>query len=125
MKRYISIVCLLILIGSIILLGCSIEMTIVADMQNPVTITFGGVEETLPIGSSMTVTASIDPPDDPANPDYPQYTYQWYLGGVLIDGETDISITIGSDLTEGIYRLDLEVIKGEVLSSELCFFVVE
>ncbi len=70
MKRYISIACFLILIGSIILLGCRIEMAFVIDMQNPVTITFEGVEKTLPIGSNMTITTSIDPPDDPSNSDY-------------------------------------------------------
>ena len=94
----------------------SVEITITPDMQDPIEISFTGQQLVLTPGTDMTVTAttSADPVD----------TYQWYLGGGLLSGETDSSITIGSSLGEGKYRLDLGVTKGNIVSSESVEFSV-
>jgi hypothetical protein len=51
-------------------------------------------------------------------------SYQWYLNGGLLSGETSASITVGSALAEGVYRLDLAVTKGNIVSSGTLEFAV-
>jgi hypothetical protein len=101
--------------------GCSVNLSIVPDMQNPITITLEGAVEVLTPDSEMTVAAYTDPPDIKN-----EYLYQWYLNGVSLNGENRSSITIkGCDLQVGSYRLDIRITAGAILSSEACFFIVE
>jgi len=101
--------------------GCSVNLSIVPDLQNPITITLQGAVEVLTPGTAMTVTAHTDPPDREN-----EYRYQWYLNGVSLDGENGPSITIkADDLQVGSYRLDVGVTAGDILSSESCVFVLE
>jgi hypothetical protein len=79
------------------------------DLQNPVDILFEGVRDIIFYGSDMTVSAFTSEPVD---------SYQWYLEGVLLEGETGPSITLGSLLEPGFYKLDLLVSRGPILSSE-------
>lgn len=87
----------------------SLEVNITEDLQNPIDITLSGYWEDLGMGESMTVSAAFsDTPD----------SMQWYLNWQPVDGETSDAITLGSDLEQGIYHLDLMVEKGDILSSE-------
>jgi alpha-tubulin suppressor-like RCC1 family protein len=78
------------------------------DLKNPIEIELNGAQDNIMAGTSMTITASTSEPVD---------TYQWYLNADPISGQTASSITIGSNLAIGSYRLDLLVSKGEVYSS--------
>ena len=113
---------LLIFISVVFLLVCcSVNLSIVPDLQNPITISLEGAVEVLTPDSEMTVTAHTDPPDTEN-----MYLYQWYLGGESLHGENGPSITIkGCDLPPGSYRLDVEITAGAILSSESCVFVLE
>ncbi len=86
----------------------NIAIIVDPEMNNPVTITFTGQSASLAQGTDMTVAAAISDTVD---------TYQWYLNGDPISGKTAASITIGSALIPGNYRLDLVVTKGEVISA--------
>lgn len=92
-----------------------VSITIVPALQNPITITFSGHVSFLTPGTDMTVTASTSESG---------VSYQWYLNGQLLSGETAPSITIGSTLANGNYRLDLAVAKGSVISSNHVRFTV-
>lgn len=91
-------------------------ITIVDNMQNPINITFNGQQPQLYKGTCMTVIATTDPS--------PVDSYQWYLDGIIIPGETGSSITIDADdhnIKEN-YKLTLIVSKSVVLSSEYLYF---
>jgi hypothetical protein len=92
-----------------------LELEIITEMENPIEITFSGALELLPSGSNMTVFASTSEPVD---------SYQWYLKGTPINGETSDTITIGETLEPGTYWLDLVVVKGSILSSQGVVFEV-
>jgi hypothetical protein len=92
-----------------------LELEIITEMENPIEITFSGALEFLPLGSNMTVFASTSEPVD---------SYQWYLRGMPVSGETGNTITIGETLELGTYWLDLVVVKGSILSSEGIVFEV-
>ncbi len=95
----------------------SVGLTITPVMQNPITITLSGQESQLPTGTGMTVTASTSSAVD---------TYQWYLNGSALSGQTNSAIVIGSGLIKGAYRLDLAVRKGSIISSEgISFSVID
>jgi hypothetical protein len=83
------------------------NLTITPNMQDPITVTLDGPPH-IPSGEDGTFTASTSVAVD---------TYQWYLNGGLLTGEINPSITIGSGLRYGTYRLDLRVTKGNVISS--------
>lgn len=92
-----------------------IQVNITEDLMNPLSIDFTGVESSITTGSNMTITATCtDTPD----------SYQWYLNGSPLEGETSNSITLGSSLAAGYYTLDLFVTKGHVYSSEGISFSV-
>jgi hypothetical protein len=93
-----------------------IGLTIIPDMQNPIAIALAGQTSPLEAGTDMTVTATTS--HDPVN------TYQWYLDGAPLSGETTSSITIGGELPEGNYRLDLQVTKANVIGSQSFVFTV-
>jgi hypothetical protein len=93
----------------------SANVTIIPAIQNPITITFTGQESQLPPAVDMTVSAAFSETG---------VACQWYLNGQLLSGETNTSITIGSALAKGNYRLDLGVTKGNVISSDHVQFSV-
>ncbi|HEX3044374.1 MAG TPA: hypothetical protein VHY08_06435, partial [Bacillota bacterium] len=90
-----------------------INLIITPDLQNPIGISFNGQQDQLLIGSGMTITATTSETVE---------TYQWYLNGWPLSGETNSAITIGSSLGQGVYRLDLIVTKGNISSSETVNF---
>lgn len=92
-----------------------LTLTINETMEQPVNITMSGAVESLTQGESMTVSASTDQAVS---------SYQWYLQGQELTGETGSSITIGSSLSPGNYYLDLVVKTSSVYSSEGIKFVV-
>jgi alpha-tubulin suppressor-like RCC1 family protein len=92
-----------------------IELIINPDLQNPITITFSGQQDEVPVGSEMTVTATTSERVD---------SYQWYINGTLLTGETGASITIGSSLAPGTYRMDLAVTKRDIVSTGYIVFTV-
>lgn len=93
----------------------NLSLTISQEMENPIEITFTGAQSSLVLGSDMTVTAETDEEVD---------RYAWYLNGIRLTDETDDTITIGAELTEGEYRLTVVVWKGNVISSERVSFSV-
>jgi parallel beta-helix repeat protein len=94
-----------------------VTLVITPDLQNPIQITFSGQEEQLDSGTDMTITASTNPS--------PVDSYQWYLNGALLSGNTGASITLGKSLGEGSYRLDLVVTKDNIVSTgSICFTVI-
>jgi hypothetical protein len=92
-----------------------INLIINPDLQNPITITFSGQQDLLPIGTDMTVIATPSEPVD---------SYQWYLNGKLVNGADSPSITIGKSLGQGDFRLDVVVKKGVIASSGFITFTV-
>ena len=93
----------------------NIEFIINPDLQNPIEITLSGQQESLALGSNMTITATTSEPVD---------SYQWFLNAGFLMGQTNSSITIGDALSQGTYRLDLIVNKGVILSSTGISFTV-
>lgn len=95
-----------------------LTITIVSEMDNPITIAFSGLIFLLEEGDNMTLTSITDPS--------PVDAYQWYLDGKALSGETASSITFGNDLLPGKHWIMLMVEKGSILSSnKLSFYVVE
>jgi hypothetical protein len=95
----------------------SLGMTVTIDYQDPVDISLSGGLASLPLGQSMTVTAtcSITPT-----------AYAWYLNGTLIDGQASSSIAIGSGLDMGNYRLDaIAYAEDRTGSASLAFSVTD
>jgi hypothetical protein len=87
-----------------------INLTITPDISKVIPITFDGYKATLAWGSVMTITAK---------PAVLKVSYQWYLNGALLDGETGNSIIItAKDHLPGSYRLDCVVAAKGVLSSD-------
>jgi hypothetical protein len=93
----------------------SVTFTLHVDMQAPIDLTFSGVQSSLVFGQSMTVTAAAS---------RTVASWQWYLNGVALPGQTSTTVTLGSDLPVGQYRLDLLVRSGIVGSSSGLFFEV-
>lgn len=53
------------------------------------------------------------------------FTYQWYLNGVTLVGQTADTLTInGPDHPAGSYRLDVVVASQGVLSSDSVLFTI-
>ncbi|MDY6935224.1 MAG: hypothetical protein SVZ03_13505 [Spirochaetota bacterium] len=94
-----------------------LDISIDVDMQNPISITFNGQQEPVLENSDMTVTAVTSEPVE---------GYQWYIMGDPISGEDSDTITVGSLLGKGRYRLDLIVRNDDIISSNgLTFRVVD
>jgi hypothetical protein len=89
------------------------SLTITPTMNNPITITLSGQQPLLVPDQDMTVSASTSQTVD---------TYQWYLNGAALSGQTSSSVSIGSSLTAGNHNLTLGVWKGNVISSESLTF---
>jgi hypothetical protein len=94
----------------------NIDITIDTDPQNPISIVLDGYQEQMKKGSTMTVSATTSESVD---------SYQWYLNGNKLIGETASSITIGSSLGHGNYNLNVIIKKGTIISSEGISFEVE
>lgn len=87
----------------------SIEVQISSDLQNPLEITFSDTNNRLFVGGSLTLDSTVSTVPD---------SYQWYLNGSLLEGQTASSITIGNTLPAGHYYLDLVVRLGNIFSSK-------
>jgi len=97
------------------------DVVIDPELQNPIIITFTGAVTTLSKGQDMTVVATTT--DENGNP-IDVDSYEWYLQGNKISGETANTITIGSTLETGTYWLDLLVTKDSIFSSATITFTV-
>ena len=82
---------------------------IVPEMDDPIEISFSGVEDPLYLGRDMTVTATMVP-------DSATYSYQWHLQGAPLPGEPGARLP-SKELPLGTYWLNLVVTGGSVLSS--------
>ncbi len=80
--------------------GGGVAVQVTPEIYDPITVTLSGQTDTLEAGSTMTVTASV-PADTGA------VAYTWYING--LSKATGASYTLGGDLTEGNYRLDVTV----------------
>ncbi len=84
--------------------GSSVSVDVTPEIHDPITVTLSGQVDTLDLGSSMTVTASVPP-------DTGSVEYTWYINGQ--SKASGSSYTLGSDLSEGTYRLDVTVISTD------------
>jgi hypothetical protein len=80
--------------------GGDLSIQIDPDMDDPIDVTLSGQVDEILEGSTMAVTASV-PPEVGA------VDYEWYVNGELKG--TGATITVGSDLIAGFYRLDVTV----------------
>lgn len=86
----------------------NVNITITPAMNSPIQITLTGQKSLLPVGSTMTVVATPSTSVD---------SYQWFLNGVPINGQTSSSFSAGSGLSVGNYRLDVQAQEGNILGS--------
>lgn len=88
------------------------------DVVGDLGINFSGTKSQLGVGTDMTVTGTLHPPG--------AHSYQWYLDGVVLVGETHPSITLGSALSErrNAYQLKLEAMLGVNKSVKTFDFLV-
>jgi hypothetical protein len=78
--------------------GGDISIEIDPDMAEPIEVMLSGQLAELLEGNTMTVTASVPP-------DVENVDYVWFVNGEMKG--TGATITVGSDLTAGFYRLDV------------------
>ena len=99
--------------------GGNIEVNITPEMAEPLTVSMTGQVAELSQGMSMTVTASVAEPVG-------NVIYVWYVNGESVgSGQT---VTLGSDLGIGVYRLDVTAFTADGLragSTGAMFHVVE
>ena len=97
-----------------------VDVAITPDTSKVIPITFEGDRANLGKGASMTITAV------PAvSKQFSSFTYQWYLNGVTLAGQTTGTVTIkGPDHPAGTYRLDVVVASQGVLSSDSVLFTI-
>ena len=76
-----------------------VDVTIDPDLDQPLDVTLSGTTSSIALGGSMTVSASV------SNADGQTISYDWYLNGAF--QSTSDSITVGSSLDPGTYRLDV------------------
>jgi len=84
--------------------GGGVAVDITPEIHDPIEVTLSGQVDTLDLGSSMTVTASVPP-------DTGDVAYSWYINGQ--SKASGSSYTLGTDLPEGTYRLDVTVISTD------------
>jgi uncharacterized protein (TIGR02145 family) len=94
----------------------TVQMSIAAEMGDPIDISLSGQQDQIAEGGSMTVTASVPP-------EAGNVTYVWYINGE--SQNTGESFTV-SGLPTGVYRLDVTAIStdGKRAGSENCAFSV-
>jgi outer membrane protein assembly factor BamB len=81
---------------------------VISDIARPIPITLTGHKAEIGLGESLTITAETTETPD---------SYQWYLDGTPLSGETGPSLSIGGALSRGSYRVDVVVGSGSVTSS--------
>jgi photosystem II stability/assembly factor-like uncharacterized protein len=99
--------------------GGNIQVNITPDMADPLEVSMSGQVAELSQGASMTVSASVT--DDPGN-----VVYVWYINGESVG--TGQTISVGSDLDIGVYRLDVTAFTADgrrAGSTSAMFHVVE
>ncbi|MCK4906992.1 MAG: hypothetical protein KAS64_05550 [Spirochaetes bacterium] len=86
--------------------------------NNQISIALSGVIDPFTQGQNMTVIAA---------PSEPVQSYQWYLDSLSLSGETNQSVTIGSNLSPGVHRIDVLVTStnNQLYSTNAIFTVVE
>jgi hypothetical protein len=92
-----------------------LSMTVDPELSNDLRIAFTGQQCVLIQGTTMTVKSDLSGK---------VRSYQWYLNGALLEGQESPSITLGSALAPGSYRLDLVVSTNSALASENVLFSV-
>ncbi|TVR29337.1 MAG: hypothetical protein EA404_15070 [Spirochaetaceae bacterium] len=93
----------------------SVVVELADEITRPIAVTLEGLQESLGPEESMTVSAQTAVAVD---------SYQWYLDGYAIPGETGQQITLGPGLDEGEYLLTVVVKRGEIYSAEARGFSV-
>ena len=78
--------------------GGSVQVNITPALADPIPVSISGVPATITAGTSVTATASVS--DGTTG-----VVYVWYLNGVSVG--TGASLTFGSALAAGYYRLDV------------------
>ena len=78
--------------------GGSVQVNITPALADPIPVSISGVPATITAGTSITATASVS--DGTTG-----VVYVWYLNGVSVG--TGASLTFGSSLAAGYYRLDV------------------
>jgi hypothetical protein len=84
--------------------GSGVAVDITPENYDPIEVTLSGQLDSIEVGSSMTVSASV-----PA--DTGTLGYTWYLNGQ--SKATGSTYTLGSDLAKGTYRLDVTAITAD------------
>jgi len=82
--------------------GVAVEIT--PEIYDPIEVTLSGQVDTLETGTAMTVTASV--PSDTGS-----VAFSWYINGLF--KASGSSYTLGADLVEGTYRLDVTVMASD------------
>ncbi len=77
-----------------------VDVIITPEMNNPLTVTMTGAADSLVRGGTMTVSVSVSDAGSSI------LSYEWFLNGGMI-GSGSSSITYGSTLAPGVYRLDV------------------
>lgn len=98
--------------------GGTSAITIESELYNPLLISFSGDVSPLTAGTDQSITATL-------SESVSGETYQWYIDGDAITGETASSITYGDELDLGNHALDLLVVYNSTLSSGSVEFTVE
>ena len=86
-----------------------------AETANPIHITLSGGPTQVAHGHDLTIDASPNRDVD---------SYAWYLNGAQLAGQTAQSLSIGSDLDPGVYRVDVLALHGTVAGSSSYLFAV-
>ncbi|MBB6480331.1 hypothetical protein [Spirochaeta isovalerica] len=84
------------------------DIGIDVDLNEPIEIVLSGTMDTISYGSAMTVSAA-----SPAETE--TISYDWYLNGFPLGNGT--TVTVGSDLDPGIYRLDVIALNSDLSRS--------
>jgi len=93
----------------------SVVVQLADEITRPIAVSLSGLEASLTTEESMTVTAS---------PAVVVDSYQWYLDGQELSGQTSSQITLGPGLGVGQYALTVVVKKGALYSSQSALFTV-
>jgi hypothetical protein len=90
--------------------GGSLVIGFTPAVTNPLSVTLSGQAATLPLGSTMTVTAAVGGTSG-------NVTYVWYLNGqnIATGSTANPSLTLGASLAAGVYRLDVAAFSADGL----------
>ena len=100
----------------------SVDMT-VGDMSTPYSIDLGNVPAAVTVGTLNNDGGLISFSSDM---DIADLTYEWYINGKLVEGETGAQMDLGDmDLSNGFYRIDLVTNNGKYGSINSFSIVVQ